>query len=460
MKTRFRDRSVAALPRFFLFTLGAAGVSVLAAGDAFAAGIALDVQSARGTGMAGAQTAMVDDSAAIFYNPAGIARGKGFDAQVGVSLIAPTFSYTSPAGHETTMPFNVVPPFTAYVAGGLTDNISLGIGVFTPYGLRIDWGDTNWDGRRFLTKAGLETYDFNPTAAATFGPVRFGAGFQLMRAVVHLQRQVGFGSQEGSVDLGGSAWGVGANVGAQVDAYKKFLTFGVHYRSAIKTDFDDGKVAFSNVPTSLQGTIHDQAASTSLTNPDQLAFGIASQPIEALTLDVDVIWLGWGKFHAIDLHFPDDKTGTLDSHEPKNWSSGFNYHLGGEGKINENIRVRAGVLYDPSPSPEDTLLPDLPDADRLNLAIGGSYIHSSGFRVELGYQHLILFSHKSTAPQFPGDYGGAANILGISIGYGTPAKKKDANPAPTDNVEPVNPPPPDGTTTPAPDTTSTTPPSP
>jgi long-subunit fatty acid transport protein len=59
-------------------TLGA--VCTLFARDASAAGTALDVQSARGTGMASANVAFIDDSTAIFYNPAGIAQGKVYSA--------------------------------------------------------------------------------------------------------------------------------------------------------------------------------------------------------------------------------------------------------------------------------------------------------------------------------------------------------------------------------------------
>src|SRR5689334_15342666 len=114
----------------FLFVITGAAIGVLPAGRALAAGTALDVQSGRGTGMAGAMTGMVDDSSAIFYNAAGIARGKTLDAQVGVTLIAPTFSYTDNAGNKTRMPFEVVPPFHAYVSGGITDDLSVGIGVY------------------------------------------------------------------------------------------------------------------------------------------------------------------------------------------------------------------------------------------------------------------------------------------------------------------------------------------
>ena len=63
--------------------------------DANAAGTALDVQGGRATGMAGATTAFIDDASAIYFNPAGMANGKGLDAQAGVNLIAPTFKRRS-----------------------------------------------------------------------------------------------------------------------------------------------------------------------------------------------------------------------------------------------------------------------------------------------------------------------------------------------------------------------------
>lgn len=427
--------------------------------DAHAAGIALDVQSARGTGMASALTAATDGSDSIFYNPAGIARGKVFDAQVGVTLIAPTFSYKNTAGKETTMPFSIVPPPNAYVSGGITENLSVGIGLFTPYGLTLKW-PSGWDGRRQIEEASLRTFYVNPTVAYRVGPVRIGAGFQLVRATVELKRAIGAGTTEAEVDLGAGAWGAGGNAGVQVDAIEKYLTFGATYRSAVKIDFD-GNAHFSNVPRELSSTLHDQSVSTSLTQPDQLAFGLASHPLDGLLLDADIVWLGWGKFRSIDLSFPDDKTGTLSSSQAKSWSSKVNYHLGGEGALSDNWRLRAGVLYDPSPSPSDTLTPDVPDADRVNLAIGGSYHHSSGVHVDLGYQFLILVPKTSTAPAFPGEYAGNVNILGISVGYATPKEhhSKEALLPPPDPMMPTDQAPPSGAA-PAPETGSPAAPAP
>ena len=251
--------------------------------DARAAGIALDVQSGRGTGMASAVTAVIDDSSAIYYNPAGIAQGRGLDVMVGDTIIIPSFTYTSPSGAQTGNASEVLPPFQAYLTAGLLDNLSIGVGVFTPYGSTIDW-PTGWTGRSLITSSALATYDINPTIAYRFGPVRLGAGLQVERATVELKKDINTGSQFASVDLGGDSWGVGMNAGAQLEVIKQYLQVGLHYRSAVTLDFT-GNAHFSNVPPELQTQLHDQAVSTTLTNPDSLQIGIASHPIPRLVLD-------------------------------------------------------------------------------------------------------------------------------------------------------------------------------
>jgi long-chain fatty acid transport protein len=383
-----------------------------------AAGIALDVQSARGTAMAGAVTAMIDDSSSIFYNPAGIAQGKRLDVQVGDSIILPSFQYTSPQGVSTSNSFRVVPPFQAYESGGITDDLSVGVGVFTPFGLTLVW-PPEWAGKSQITQAMFTTFDFNPTVAYRFGPLRVGAGLQLVRATVDLKKKIGTGASEASTELGAGTWGVGGNVGVQFEAIPQYLTLGVHYRSAVKFNFD-GDAHFDNVPAELGSILHDQRVMTSVITPDIVHIGVASHPIKNLVLDADVAWYGWAKFRSIDINFPNDSSGTLKSSEPKNWNNTVNVHVGGEGVIDKSWRVRGGVLYDPSPSPAETLLPDVPDSNRLNLAVGGGYVHSSGLYVDLGYQFLFLFKRTSTAPQFRGDYSGIVNIIGLSIGYRTP----------------------------------------
>jgi long-chain fatty acid transport protein len=394
-------------------------VSLCFARNTLAAGTAVGVQASRATGMASSVTAMIDDASAIYYNPAGIAQGKRVDVLFGDTLIVPRLKFTSATTGNTASTRGVVPPPHLYATVGLTDDLSVGVGVFSPFGMAVSW-PADWEGRSLATSSTLATYDVNPTVAYRLGRVRMGAGLQMVRATLELQRKIRFGDQEGFSELGGGTWGFGANVGAQVEAIPRYLSLGLQYRSSIKLDFD-GHAHFENIPPPLAGTLHDQRVSSSLTQPDSLAFGVATHPIPGLVIDVDVVWFGWNKVSSVAMNFPDDLTGTLSTSLKKDWKNTVSLSVGGEARVAESWRVRAGVMYDPSPSPADTLTPETPDADRLNLALGVGYRHRSGFHADLGYQLLLLLKKPSTAPELPGDYGGLVNIVGVSVGYTSPS---------------------------------------
>jgi long-chain fatty acid transport protein len=390
-------------------------VGLLAAGDAAAAGFGLDVQSGRGTGMASAVTGFIDDSSAVYYNAAGIAQGRSLDAQIGGTLIMPSFTFTPRSGPSVGNSFKAAPLVQAFVSGGVTDQLSLGIGIFTPYGLVLAWPE-GWPGKSILTEIELATFDLNPTVAYRLGPVRIGAGMQIVRATIDEKKKIETGIQEVSTELGGGAWGVGGNVGVQVEAIKKYLSIGVHYRSQVSLDIS-GNTSFDNVPLQFQTSLHDQPASTNIKLPDTVALAVASRPIESLVLDAEAIWTTWSVVKSQDVRFPNDTTNTLSYSQARNWSDTVNVRVGGEYTIDDAWRVRAGILFDPTPAPDNTLTPDIPDATRLNFAVGGSYVHRTGFRVDLGYQFITFFKRSSTVPQLPGDYSAIVNLVGLSLGF-------------------------------------------
>ena len=84
--------------------------------------------------------------------------------------------------------------------------------------------------------------------------------------------------------------------------------------------------------------------------------------------------------------------------------------------MNAQWRLRAGILYDPTPSPQDTITPELPDANRINIALGAGY-QWRHFALDAGYQLVVITNATSTAPQFPGSYSGLANLLSLTVGY-------------------------------------------
>lgn len=395
--------------------LSAAAVLVACAGGrAQAAGYQLDVLAARATAQAAAVTASVDDASSIFYNPAGMARGEHFDLELGTTLIAPAFTFTPTSGAATNTKSEVVPPPHLYFAYGVTDELSLGIGVFSQYGLGFEWPD-DFSGRFVTQKVGLQTFNINPSLAFRVGDrLRVGVGVQIVRSTVDLVQKISFVDSEGSVELAGDAWGAGGNAGVQVELLPKMLTFGASFRSGVDLSYDNGKAHFSNVPVEFANTLKDQTGTTDIQLPETLGLGLALHPFDALTVGLDVDYTAWQRNDAIVLTFENPQ---LSKTEPKHWHYSWNYHLGGEYQLNPKLALRAGVLYDPTPSPVDTVGPDLPDANRLNLALGGGY-RFGDFRVDLGYQLIIFMPNKTTNPVLPGEYKGIVNLLALTLAYG------------------------------------------
>jgi long-chain fatty acid transport protein len=395
---------------------------VLASAPAFAAGFGVDTHDARAMAMASAMKAHVDDASAVFYNPAGLIMGRTLDIQVGDTLIIPSINYKSPSPVvSSNTESQVVPPPHAYVAYALNDDLSVGIGFFSPFGLVVPW-PPDWQGRFQTIRTELKTYFINPSAAIRISDwLRVGGGLQIIRSTAQLSRALKFPTQEGKIELGGGGWAFGGNVGFMVDAIPRKLTFGATYRSGATYDIN-GNAHFSNIPPEFQGTIHDQPAKTTVHLPHVFGVGVAAWPIQNLRLAFDAEYNGWQSINNLTISFPQTPPtppatlGPLDTFLLKNWKHTWNYHLGGEYTFNEQWRVRAGVILDPTPGPADTLTPDLPDTDRVNVSAGVGYRYYN-FNFDVGYMLVIFTGMTSTAPAFPGYYNGTANLVGLTIGY-------------------------------------------
>src|SRR5712692_10161341 len=155
---------------------------------AWAAGFAIDVQGGRATGMATAVTALIDDAEAAYCNPAGLAQGPVLDVRVGATPIIPSFTFQNSAGQSSSGIVRPVPPPHLYLSYGVTNDLSVGLGVFSPYGLVVPW-HSDWEGRFLSINSDLKTYYINPEVAYRIGNrVRLGAGVQIVRATVSLRR--------------------------------------------------------------------------------------------------------------------------------------------------------------------------------------------------------------------------------------------------------------------------------
>ena len=134
------------------------------ASTVLAEGFALNEWSARGVSLAGGMVGRADDVSAA-YNAAGITQLPGTHVMGGLAFIAPLG--TIGTEHATGMQYTTTKPSVwlaphGYASYQLNDNVWLGMGVFSRFGLGNSYSG-NWTGRYNLYDVGVQTISFVPT---------------------------------------------------------------------------------------------------------------------------------------------------------------------------------------------------------------------------------------------------------------------------------------------------------
>jgi long-chain fatty acid transport protein len=404
-----------------------------------ASAFALFEQGARAMGFAGAYTAQANDPSAIFHNVAGIAFLKGtqvYFGGTGVKAFA-TFTGDSPfpgAGVSETGDAGFLVPPHAYLTHQLTEAMVLGVGVDVPFGLRTGWqnADTTYSGRFISKKAQLNGVSVNPSVAFKLADrLAVGGGVDIRFSSVELDRNVA-GFQPftlKAVDIASvqlktdTKTGVGFNVGFLAKP-SDGLSIGASYRHSVTINYA-GTGTFTQISTgdptvdaivAHQLPIGAAPVTTSIDFPSEVSGGVA-YTWNDWTVEGDVNWYKWSSFQSLPITFtsrPD-----LSSVIPEGYSDTFQFRGGIERRLDETWTVRGGYYRDNNPSPDSSVSPILPDADRNGIAVGATYKRG---RLHIDAANLfVFFKDRSTngvnRDQYNGTYKSHAELFSISIGY-------------------------------------------
>lgn len=350
-----------------------------------ASGFGIFTQSASSLGQAAAVVAHADDPSAIFFNPALMHRLEGTQLQVGTTLIFPSRGYYGLAGQRTDTRDSLFYPSTLFVTHRVSDRLSVGLGVFTPFGLGTDWGGT-WEGRYLATNSEMITLNVNPVVSYRITPrLALAAGIDVLYLDTTLERKINLNGVNAAIggalgsgpfpDVGqkfsGDGTGVGFNLGLLYDLGDT-LSVGVSYRSQIKVGVK-GKGSFD---VQIPGLLTDSSGRADLTLPQQVFAGVCYTGFDPLTLEAGMRWEDWSSFRELVVGFDN---GTV-SYAPKNWKSTFAYNLGARYRLDETVTLLAGYLYSDNPVPDGTFEPSIPDSDTHLFCVGA----------ELGYRNFLF----------------------------------------------------------------------
>src|SRR3989449_7409744 len=351
---------------------------LLGSGQAWAGGVSFTEQGAAASGKANAFAGEANDPSAIFYNPAGITQLPGTQLMIGTSIVKldSTFrcSTTPCENSQLQHQFPIIPHF--YITHRFKqwdERVSIGLGVYTPFGIVVDWPD-NWQGRFNTTDARLRVTVYNPTVAYQALPeLSVAAGIRIADAGAEFEQKLVFlGENKVRVhDL--EAHPVGWNVGLLYHLKEISTSVGLQFRSELQAKFN-GSADFTGPAAFF---FENTRSHTSIKFPPQLILGVSIKAIPRWTINADIEWEGWRTVGSIPKNF--ENTGSLVPQSALNspgvrlWKNSYVFRLGAEYAATDQIALRGGFFYDQTPIPKETFDPTIPNADLYALSAGAGY---------------------------------------------------------------------------------------
>lgn len=294
--------------------------------------------------------ATADNPSAIYYNPAGITQLEGHNLRAGLYLVSGGNEYTSPSGIRAEIDHDFQPvPQLYYVYSPTNSQFSFGLGVYSPYGLALDWGKNNpFDS---LVESGDVRYMcFNPVIAWQVSPkLSIAVGPTINYSDAEFERAIGMGPGD-SFRFEGDGMGYGFNAGLLWQPSKHW-SLGINYRYETEVEYDGTSTFYPYAPTT--------ATHGPLMYPQFVVAGVSFRPNDNWNIEFNVDWTDWD--NADEIVFNGTAFGNIAL--PLNYQSSLMYELGITRQLGKGYAVSAGYFFSENSSPDAFFNPMLPDSD-------------------------------------------------------------------------------------------------
>ena len=401
MTTRFTAVSAAVTAALTVF-----------AGNAIAGGFAIGVQSGSATGNAVAGGAAVaEDASVVFSNPAGMMHlANPRQVTTTLHVFKPSFKFqntgstgvfaapgTGEGGDGGDWAF--VP--NAFGTYDINPRLRVGMAINVPFGLTTSYDQGS---RLQLTarKSKIETINLNPAIAFKVNDmVSVGAGVNVQKIKAELSSFSGVAAL-GNANLNADDVGFGFNLGVTFQPMAS-TRFGASYRSSIKYELE-GDVRF----TGPGGGPFGGDVRGDLRVPEMASFSVLHTLNPQWELLGDITWTGWDRLQQLVVTrttaSAGGAAGTNFTTLAFGWKDTWRYSIGANYRVNDQVKLRAGLAYDETPTNDATRTPRLPDQDRKWVAIGVQYKLPWKGVLEVGYAHEFIKDAQinQTVPPFPG----------------------------------------------------------
>ncbi|MFZ2996549.1 MAG: outer membrane protein transport protein [Sphingobium sp.] len=398
-----------------LLTAGALSMPV----SAIAGGFYLQEQSPKETGRAlSGGAAAGDDPSTIYYNPAAMTQLSGIQISAG-GVVLSASAHQSNRGSSRTIPGSatqvpvtgndggnpfdkVIPIPSFYASAQVSDRLWLGLGVNAPFGLKLEYDD-GFFGRYDSLYTDLKTYNIQPSAAYKLTDnLSIGGGVDVQYVKVTLTNalpQLSPLLADGFASVKGDDWTIGWNAGVFYTTGD--TNFGVHYRSGISHTLK-GTQTISGLVGPLATANASVSAIAPLDLPDIVTVSMTHKLTPKLRAMLTGRWYNWSRFKAIAI----TPAAGSPSIKELDYRDSFSASVGGEYDVSEKLTLRAGTMFDRTPTNPQHLTTRVPDGDRVWLTGGATWNLSQAFALNMSYAHTFV---------------GKANIIRPDSYYPAPA---------------------------------------
>lgn len=364
---------------------------VLLSQPAQAEGFLMTEWSARGLSLAGGMVGRADDASAIAYNAAGITQLPGTHVMGGVTIVSPYGSIereTAGGSHTTHVKPATWTPFHGYITHQLNDNVWLGFGMFSRFGLGNGYSG-DWAGKYNLIDVGLQTVSAVPTVAYKINDMfSVALGLDLMYLSMYEGVKIDMskaGMPDNQMSLDGNSLGIGFHAGVHA-RFNEQWSAGLTYKSQV-THNVQGNAEFTRQIPAPGNKMLDSKVSGTIQLPDSIAFGLAYKPIEDLSIEVGTVWTRWSTYNALNMYF--DQPSGMSSIGNKEWKDGWNFNASVEYKALDWLTLRAGYWYETAVVNEKYADYMVPSNGRNVLTLGTGF-HWENWTLDLAYAHIWI----------------------------------------------------------------------
>ena len=357
--------------------------ALLAGVFSYAGGFRVSLQGVKQLAMAHT-SAHTEDASVAFFNPAGISfipnklsvavGGFGAITEVEYQSLETLQSY------KTENPLGT--PLYAAIAYKVTNNVSVGLSVTTPFGTTVKWAD-DWTGREIVQKMELKSFYFQPMVSYKFNDwASIGVSYIYAKGIVDWDKAV--------TNLGGTlnindekATGSGFGVGFYLKPSSN-LDLSIAYRSPVIMKADNGVATFTGVPaavlTSPQlnvGADGQDAFTAELPLVDEYIIGLTYRITPKWLVSADFNYHGWERYSKLTLDFENAQVGNQADKtvlvSPKNFKNAKTFRIGTQYMLTDKLAGRLGYYFDESPYEDNYFIPETPSFDASVVTAGLGY---------------------------------------------------------------------------------------